>query len=235
MIQNCNQNCSFCFIHYTHVMSNDNLFKGISKEEIGEIIHSIHHQVRQYEQGEMLINEEEPYNSLILLLSGSVRTEMMNNEGQIFVLDTLEAPSSIAPGILFASQPHITVSVVARQKCRVLIIPKEQMHIMLVTNPKVLNNFITIISNRVQFLSQRIKGMQFQSLKSKFSNHILQLSKLQNTHHIKLQKTQQELSEIFGVARPSLARIIREMHNQGIIKANGKHIEILNIDKLTNI
>jgi CRP-like cAMP-binding protein len=232
MLEPCSNNCSFCFVQYTDVMSTENLFRGIDRQEIGEIIRNVHHQVRNYKTGEVLIYEEDEYNSLLILVQGAVRTEMMNPEGQLLVLEQLDAPATLAPGALFASQPHIPVSVVAQSDCRALIISRESMNQILATNPQVLTNFVRILSNRVQFLSNRLKSLQFQSLRSKFAQHVLQQYVLQKSTQIVLKKTQQELSEMFGVARPSLARVVRDMHNEGIIHAKGKHIEIRNIDML---
>lgn len=232
MLQPCSNNCSFCFVQYTNVMSNENLFRGIDKEEIGEIIRNVHHQVRSYNAGEIIIHEEEEYDSLLILVQGTVTTEMMNPDGQVLVLEQLEAPATLAPGSLFASHPQIPVSVVAQNNCRALVISRNSMNQILATNPKVLTNFMEILSNRIQFLSNRLKSLQFQSLRSKFAQHILQLNTIQKSLNVTLQKTQQELSELFGVARPSLARVIREMHNEGLIHAQGKHITILNIETL---
>jgi len=213
-------------------MSNENLFRGIDKEDIGEIIRNVHHQVRSYEAAEIIIHEEEEYNSLLILVQGTVSTEMMNPDGQVLMLEQLEAPATLAPGSLFASHPQIPVSVVAQNNCRALLISRNSMNQILATNPKVLTNFMEILSNRIQFLSNRLKSLQFQSLRSKFAQHILQMNTIQKSLNVTLQKTQQELSELFGVARPSLARVIREMHNEGLIHAQGKHITILNIESL---
>ncbi|HOS83949.1 MAG TPA: Crp/Fnr family transcriptional regulator [Bacteroidales bacterium] len=232
MLQPCSNNCSFCFVQYTNVMSNENLFRGIDKEDIGEIIRNVHHQVRSYEAAEIIIHEEEEYNSLLILVQGTVSTEMMNPDGQVLMLEQLEAPATLAPGSLFASHPQIPVSVVAQNNCRALLISRNSMNQILATNPKVLTNFMEILSNRIQFLSNRLKSLQFQSLRSKFAQHILQMNTIQKSLNVTLQKTQQELSELFGVARPSLARVIREMHNEGLIHAQGKHITILNIESL---
>jgi DNA-binding FadR family transcriptional regulator len=40
------------------------------------------------------------------------------------------------------------------------------------------------------------------------------------------------MADLFGVSRPALARAIREMHNEGIISAQAKHIQILNTYEL---
>jgi CRP/FNR family transcriptional regulator, dissimilatory nitrate respiration regulator len=232
MIEPCNKHCAYCFLEFTDVMSTENLFFGISQQEIGEIIQSVHHQVKQFSQNETILYENDAYESLLILLKGNVTTEMMSEDGQILVVEQLQAPSVLAPAALFSSESQIPVSVIAHSDCRVLLIPRDSTKQILAQNPIVLTNFLRILSNRVQFLSQKMKMLQFQSLRCKVAQHLLQLQRVQNSNSIKLLKTQQELSDIFGVARPSLARVIRELHNDGIIEAKGKQINIINLGAL---
>ncbi|MBN2665787.1 MAG: winged helix-turn-helix domain-containing protein, partial [Bacteroidales bacterium] len=44
--------------------------------------------------------------------------------------------------------------------------------------------------------------------------------------------TQANLAEYFGVARPSIARVVSEMENDGIIKTRGRSLRILNRERL---
>jgi CRP-like cAMP-binding protein len=47
--------------------------------------------------------------------------------------------------------------------------------------------------------------------------------------------TQNALAEYFGVARPSIARVIGEMENEGIIITKGKLLKILDKKRLTEL
>ena len=67
------------------------------------------------------------------------------------------------------------------------------------------------------------------------AQYLLELSKRQQSNHIELTASHNELSELFGVARPSLSRTIRELDHQELIKAQGKKISILNKDELRKV
>ena len=47
--------------------------------------------------------------------------------------------------------------------------------------------------------------------------------------------TQSELAEYFGAARPSIARVIGEMENEGLIITKGKTLTILDRKRLTEL
>lgn len=233
MIEPCTEQCSFCFLQFADVMSKEHLFSGIPKEEVGEIIRSVHHQVRMYNQGEIIIHEDEEYKNLVFILNGKVSTQIMNADGQVLVVEHLQAPAALAPAALFSSDARIPVTVVVEEESKALLLPKESVKKIMAVNPIVMSNFIRILSNRLQFLTKKMKMLRFQTLRSKFIRHLLELHTAQKTDVLVLQHTQQELSEIFGVARPSLARVIRELHDEGVIFAKGKHIQIPDMRKLT--
>jgi CRP-like cAMP-binding protein len=47
--------------------------------------------------------------------------------------------------------------------------------------------------------------------------------------------TQNDLAEYFGVARPSIARVIGELETEGIIITKGKTLKMLDKKRLTEL
>jgi CRP-like cAMP-binding protein len=90
---------------------------------------------------------------------------------------------------------------------------------------------LNAISNRSQFLSQKIKFLTFQTIKGKIANYLLQLTDGKQDV-VMMPKSQNELAELFGVTRPSVGRGMRELHNEGIIEAQGKQVKILDAEAL---
>jgi CRP-like cAMP-binding protein len=88
-------------------------------------------------------------------------------------------------------------------------------------------NFLDLISNRSQFLSEKIKFLNFKTIKGKLAHYILQKCTKENSFVI-LGMTQNDLADFFGVTRPSVARALGELEAQGYIEAKGRNIKILN-------
>ena len=91
---------------------------------------------------------------------------------------------------------------------------------------RILINFLDMISNRSQFLSEKIKFLSFKTIKGKLAQFILQRAG-EDKSDIVLEMTQNDLADFFGVARPSVARALGEMEDAGLIEARGKNIKIL--------
>jgi CRP-like cAMP-binding protein len=105
---------------------------------------------------------------------------------------------------------------------------------MLQKSEKVLENFVNAVSSRGQFLSNKIKFLSFTTIKGKLAQYLLDLARQSSSSSILLPHSQSQLSELFGVARPSIGRAIGELNREGIIRAEGKRIDILDHPGLTS-
>jgi CRP-like cAMP-binding protein len=93
-------------------------------------------------------------------------------------------------------------------------------------NDTLLVNFLNMISNRSQFLSEKIKFLNFKTIRGKLANYILQKAGKEGIH-INLGMNQNEIADFFGVARPSVARALRDLEENGYIEAKGKNIRLI--------
>lgn len=99
----------------------------------------------------------------------------------------------------------------------------------------VLKNYLDIISNRSQRLTKKIKLLGLQTIKGKIAHYLLEQVRKEGRTELLIKNSQTELANMFGVSRPSLARVIREIHNEGIINAVGKQINIIDKKALSDL
>ena len=95
-----------------------------------------------------------------------------------------------------------------------LLIGKADFLKLLMRNDTVLVNFLDMISNRSQFLSEKIKFLNFKTIKGKLAHYILQRAGNERVT-ILLDKTQIDLADFFGVARPSVGRALGDLEDEG--------------------
>lgn len=232
-IEPCNEQCSFCFLNYTDALSANALFRGIVKSEIGHIIKNIRHQVKEYRKGDIVAGEGDSYDRLIMIVEGSVVGEMMDFEGRVLRVEHREAPGTVATVFIFGEDNRLPVTITALEDTRLLFIPREDLLELFAANRIVLRNFMDIMANRAQFLSNQLKLLGLNSIKGKIAHYLLGQVKEQGTDDISIPHTQEELSETFGVARPSVARTLKNMNEEGIINSRGKNIRIVDKSRLS--
>lgn len=215
-----------------NVLKNCSLFNSIPILEIESLFRTIVYKTKEFKSGEIIAFQDEKVENLLIVFEGTVRGEMIDFSGKTIVIEELVSPRPLAPAFLFGNSNYYPVNIVAQTNAKVLIIPKSEFVKMMQDSDKLLINFMNNISGRAQFLSRKIKFLSFHTIKGKFSFYTLSLIKNKDTVSVELPLSQAKLAELFGVARPSLARAIREMHNDNIIRAEAKTIKILDMAAL---
>ena len=233
-IQPCNDNCSFCFLNYIEELKSCPIFKDLMPEIIADIIKTVRHQVKTYQKGEFIVHSGDPCNNLKIIVKGQVVSEMIDFRGKSLRIDRLSASDTIASSFIFGTVNKIPVNVIALEETKLLLIPKQSLMGLFCKNDTVLRNFLDVISNRAQKLSEKIKLLGLQSLKGKVAFYLLEQAKRKGCSELMINHSQNELANMFGVSRPSLARVIREIHNEKIIHAIGKRITIINQKALSD-
>jgi CRP-like cAMP-binding protein len=208
------------------------LFKGIELQEIENVFEGIFSQTKIFREGEIIAYQDERVEHLMIVISGIARGEMVDFSGKTIVIEEIESPRPLAPAFIFGMNNKYPVNIVSQTETTVLKIPKTEFVKMMQKSDKLLINFMNNVSGRAQFLSQKLKFLSFHSIKGKFAYYILNLAKNNNTNYVTLPASQAKLAELFGVTRPALARAIREMHNDRLIRADAKSIQILNTFEL---
>lgn len=202
------------------------LFKGLKPEELDQYLEKIHYQVKHYSKGHMISQAGEQCDALMIMLKGSVKGEMMDPSGKAIKIEDIEPPRPLAIAFIFGQNNLCPVNIVANTEVEIFKLPKESLIKLLQASSVFLQNFMNNISNRAQFLSEKIRFLSFQTIRGKLAHYLLQLIGPVDGEII-LPNSQEDLANLFGVTRPSLGRAIREMHNDGIIEAKGKSIKIL--------
>ena len=169
------------------------------------------------------------------MIQGSVKGEMVDFAGKVIKIEDIVPPRPLAPAFLFGNQNRYPVNITASDAVRILSIPVDEFLKMMQTNEGVLRSFVNNVSSRGQFLSNKIKFLSFTSIKGKLAQYLLDLAGRTGTDRVTMPLSQVQLSELFGVARPSVGRAISEMNHDGIIRTDGKMVELLDKPKLSRL
>jgi len=202
------------------------LFRGLSVEEIERTLAVVSYRTRKFKSGTLIVQSGEQVDSLMIVIKGIVKGEMTDYAGRVIKIEDIPAPGALAPAFLFGSKNRYPVNIMVVSDAEILLIGKFEFLKMLKRSDRILVNFLDMISNRSQFLSEKIKFLNFKTIKGKLAQFILQRAGADKKEII-LEITQNDLADFFGVARPSVARALGEIEDEGLIEARGKKIKIL--------
>ncbi|MDR2949083.1 MAG: Crp/Fnr family transcriptional regulator [Prevotella sp.] len=210
------------------------LFSFINEGEIIDILDRLNVKETKFLKGDILAMQDEPCNRLIILTSGSVKAEMTDPSGKVVKVEDISAPSPLAILFLFGVNNRFPVQATAREDVTALVIPKSSVLKMLQMNEHILENYLNISAIYASKLSKKLHFMSFRTIRQKIALYLLDLMK-EGDFLVEMDRTQNSLAEFFGVSRPSLAREMYNMQEDGLIEVNRKHIRILDKHKLIQL
>ena len=210
------------------------IFRGISPEELLQLFSNIHFQFKTYRKNELIVVGGEVCDRLLIVQQGSVKAEMTDYSGKTIKIEDLSAPQPLASAFLFGNQNRFPVTVSANNEVEMISIPKHEFVKLLQMNLLILNNYLNTISTRAQFLSQKLRFLSFKTIRQKIAHYLLEKAgdRLQT---VEVPQSQAQLAEMFGVTRPSLARTLGEMAQEGLIETNRRFIKIIDKNRMNNL
>ena len=214
---------------------NNPLFRGITPERLLADLEEISFHTRSYKKGEILAQQGAVCNRLVILTKGSVRGEMIDYSGRLIKVEDIAAPRAIASLFLFGEENRYPVEVTANEPTEVIELPNPSVLSLFRKNEQFLENYMNLSANYARTLSDKLFFMSFKPIRQKIASYLLRLHKQQQQLQITLDRSQQELSDYFGVSRPSLARELSHMQDDGLITADRKQITILQKEQLIRL
>ena len=213
------------------ILKSSSLFAGLNVTEITFLINKVLHQIRHFSKNEVLAFSGEPIEKSMILLEGKLQGEMVDYSGSRLKIEEIQPPQMVAPAFLYGPQSFIPVNLSALSDGKLLIFYKNDFTQLLSNDLRVLNNYLDIVSGKAQFLSRKISFLSFKTIREKIATYLMQHMKPGNSTII-LNQSQKGLAEMFGVARPSLARTISQMEVDNIIRWERNQVIILNKQSL---
>ncbi|HRZ97430.1 MAG TPA: Crp/Fnr family transcriptional regulator [Paludibacter sp.] len=190
--------------------------------------------IKFHDKNEVIFRQGDLCDALNILMTGSVKTEMITENGNLLGIEIINAPRPLAPAFLFSGNNRFPVDVTTLEDVEILRIPKDEVIRLMTSQPDFMQQFLIHNANRTQFLTNRLQLLSIKTIKGKIAHFLLEQAG-EHGDTFTLNRNQTELADFFGVARPSLARSLSEMIEEGIINVNKKEYKVLDKKKLREL
>lgn len=201
------------------VLKKSLIFKGLEEKKIQEILKETKYKIEKYKIGESLVFRGDKVQGLNIVLKGNISAEMLAKDGNVRKIEDLHQSDVLAAAFIFGMNNNFPVDLVANEETEIFIIDKSNFLKILSREDIILENFLNEISNKAQLLSAKIwDGVNNKTIEEKVWNFIRKNQK----QNIVVIKNLKNLAEKFGVARPSLSRVIAELIKNEKIERVGR-------------
>ena len=202
------------------------LFKGLTDNEIIDLMHAVRYRVIRLYKGDFLFVASEECFHANILIDGEVVAYLEGASDRYIRMSTFHAGNMFAPAFLFAQDRRYPVTVQATTITKVLRIQSVDFERLLELDSRLAKNFTVILSNLIAGLTKKVE-MLLLSVRDKIMFFLKEEQHRQQSNTIKLSMSRQELADFFGIQKYSLQRALNELQESGAIRIDGKTIEIL--------
>lgn len=217
--------------HHDHELSYCPLFRGMTQREHDEFLDRNVREILTFKKGEIIVRQGDPIQSVMLLVQGSVREEMITMEGNVLDIDILEPVIPLAPSFIYGAKNNYPTDVIAMETVIFLKISKEAWLDEMENNKQLLTNFLTMNADLTLSLTNKLQMISLKSLRKKLATYFLE-NTTANNNSFTMNRMRTQLAEYLGVQRQSLARSLKEMEEDGIIELKGLVVKVLDRNRL---
>jgi len=210
------------------------LFSSFDEEALSKYLPEDRIYVRHYIPGNVIAFSKDPIESLYCLIQGKCRGEMLDFSGRSFTVEVINAPDTVASAFIFARENCFPVNVVAVSSCEIVLIPKDFIFMFIAQNPDFIRMIIRDVTDRTVMLAKKIQMLSFRTIRQKLARYLLSLRKNQSLS-VLVPISREAMADLFNVERPSVSRVLSELHREGLIAVKGRTIELKNLQKLNEI
>ncbi len=202
------------------------LCSSIPESEKENFLNDVRFSIKKFKKDEWIISQGEEYTSLCILIEGEIKTVMTDEKGDFMHIENIKAPLPMATGFLFAGNNRSPISAIAKNDCKLICIPKENVFTLMQKYDAFMYAILSTISNKVQFLSEKLRLTSLRTIKAKLAYYLLKESQGERSFQLKTSK--QEIANMFGVSRQALTNVMNQLHEEEIIDMQRRKIEIVN-------
>src|SRR5665648_159860 len=211
------------------------IFKDMKYVDIDNFLKVSNFTIKKYLKGNLVVLEDSTCEELGILRKGLLEVQSLYPSGKSLTLNRLESAEIFGEIILFSKSNKFPSTIKAIEDSEIMFIKKANLMNCLSNCHRFMENFLTLLSDRLFMLNKKIKMLTMENIRQKIGDFLREEYKKQKTLIIKVPLSRQEMAEHMGIQRPSLSRELSKMRKEGIIEFDKEFIVIKDLDDLNNL
>jgi CRP/FNR family transcriptional regulator len=183
----------------------------------------------QFKKHEKICKQGDEVSHAIYLVEGTAKLYIEGINGHNIILYLMKPPAYI--GLLsFFESIHYTYSVTAIEDAKVCMVDLDFLKELYLENHEVLLKLNKAFGKSVANIMNKLICLNQKNIRGRIAESLIYLSSFYGSNHYRLSITRKELGEMSAISEENTVRLLTELKKEGIIKVEGREIEI--VDKL---
>lgn len=194
--------------------------------------------VRAYPKGQILFYQQDPGESLYVILEGRVKAFVTSEDGAELNLGMFESPSILGEVALVDGGPRSASAEVAAA-ARLLVFTRATFFSLLGEHPALVEAYLRMLGKLIRRLQDRTEDLVFLDLHGRVAKLLLSFAEHAEAGPegtlLDLKVTQGELAAMVAGSRPTVNQILKTFEGRGYLTVAGRQIVVKDADALRRL
>jgi CRP/FNR family transcriptional regulator len=214
----------------TEIIQSSLLFQGLADDQLDRI--SSICQEKKFKRGETIFFEGDEATGFYMAAEGRVKIFKMSMDGREQILHIFGPGEPFGEVPVFHNQPF-PANAVTMAASTLLFFPRREFVDLVTTTPSLALSMLAMLSLRLRRFASQIESLSLKEVPGRLAAHLVYLASEQGrTDRVVLDIPKGQLASLLGTSPETLSRIFSKMSDEGLIKVEGKTIELLDFEEL---
>jgi CRP-like cAMP-binding protein len=214
------------------------LFSGLSEEDIAAIGHAT--TMTHCSRGQRILSPDDPPDRIHILKKGRVRLFRITPDGKQLTLDIHEKGTILGDMRLLGQDRLPEAYAETIEEAVICTITPDELRRLIERYPLIGVNIIGHLTRRLDAAERELEAMAYQRVDQRLARKLLDLGqrfglKTERGTLIQARLTQQELAEMVGTTRETLAHTLGDFRRGGLIDTERHQVVIRDAERLAGI
>ena len=220
------------------LLSEVSLFAGLSEADMQAIGHAT--TMTHCVSGQRILSPDDPPDRIHIIKKGRVRVFRLSPDGKQLTLDIHEKGTILGDMSLLGQDRLREAYAEAIDDGVICTISPDELRTLIERYPTVGLNIIRHLSRRLESAERELEAMAYQRVDQRLARKLLDLSQRFGISTVRgtliqARLTQQELAEMIGTTRETLAHTLGDFRRRGLLDASKHSVVIRDAERLTEI
>ncbi len=189
---------------------------------------------RQFSDGEMILYEGDPSDSVYMIESGQVEVVLEDQEQGELILTFLQEGDIFGEMSFFSQDKQRCAMIRAVTDTKVRVCEKNKFLASAEKNRDLWMLLVEQLSNRLRSTNRRYSDRAFHNVKTRIAHILADLTKDKDAKEagIHLNITRSDLGRIASCSREVAGQAVLDLAEDGLIATSGRSIQVKNLEKL---
>src|SRR5712672_2743097 len=184
-------------------------------------------------RGATIVSKGDPGNSLIAVISGTVKISVSSPDGRSAILNLIGPGETFGEIAVLDGQPR-SADAIANTNCEIFVIDRREFLPFVRSHPELAMKFIELLCAKLRWTSDQVEQVILQNLPGRLASALIRLA---DKHKLApgdrtIAVTQQEISEMVGMTRESINKQLRVWATRKWVRLEHGAIVVLDAEPL---